>query len=66
MILDILVYKSPCYFLSSFASFGLSVQENKFKIVIQDDDCGGHLGFPIGTILTIFDQQVIPMLSTKF
>ena len=26
----------------------------------------GHLGFPIGTILAIFDLQVTPMLPTKF
>ena len=28
--------------------------------------CGGHLGFPIGTILANFDLQVTPMLPTKF
>ena len=33
------------------------------KIVFQD---GGNLGFPIGTILTIFDLQVTSMLPTKF
>ena len=27
---------------------------------------GGHLGFPIGMILAIFDLQVTPMLPTKF
>ena len=27
---------------------------------------GGHLGFPIGTILPIFDLQVSLMLPTKF
>ena len=27
---------------------------------------GGHLGFPIGTILAIFDLQVILMLPSKF
>ena len=32
----------------------------------QDDRHGGHLGFPIGTILAIFDLQVTPMLPTKF
>ena len=26
----------------------------------------GHLGFPIGTILAIFDLQVTPMLPTKY
>ena len=34
------------------ASVGLSVQEKKRKIDFQD---GGHLGFPIGTILAMFD-----------
>ena len=64
-----LIYKSPWYFLSSFESTGLkksSVRENKFKIDFQDSEYGGHLGFPIGTILAIFDLQVTPMLSTKF
>ena len=32
----------------------------------QDGGHGGHLGFTIGTILAIFDLQVIPMLPTKF
>ena len=27
---------------------------------------GGHLGFPIGTILAIFDLQVMAMLPTMF
>ena len=27
---------------------------------------GGHLGFPIGTILAFFDLQVTPMLPSKF
>ena len=27
---------------------------------------GGHLGFPIGTILAIFDLQVTSMLPTMF
>ena len=35
----------------------------KRKIDFQD---GGHLGFLIRRILTIFDLQVIPMLPTKF
>ena len=33
------------------------------KIDFQD---GGHLGFPIGIILAIFDLQVTPMLPTKY
>ena len=35
------------------------VQEKKPKIDFQD-------GFPIGTILAIFDLQVTPMLPTKY
>ena len=31
----------------------------------QDSSCGGHLGFPIGMILAIFDLQVTLMLPTK-
>ena len=45
-----LIYKSPRCFLPSFESIGLLIQE-KPKIYFQD---GGHLGFPIGTILAIF------------
>ena len=36
------------------------------KIDFQDGCHGGHLGFPIGTILAIFDLQVTPMLPSKF
>ena len=36
---------------------------DEVKIDFQD---GGHLGFPIGTILAIFDLQVTPMLPTDF
>ena len=32
----------------------------------QDGCHGGHLGFPLGTIIVIFDLQVTLMLSTKF
>ena len=38
----------------------------KRKIDFQDGHHGGHLGFPIGTILAIFDLQVTLMLPTKF
>ena len=47
-------------------SIGLLVQEKKRKIDFQDGGHGGHLGFPIGTILAIFDLQVTPMLPSKF
>ena len=58
-----LIYKSPRCFLASLESIGLLVQEKKRKIDFQD---GGHLGFPIGTILAIFDLQVTLMLPSKF
>ena len=41
-------------FLASLTSIGISVQEEKQKIDFEDDCYGGHLGFPIGTILAIF------------
>ena len=58
-----LIYKSPRCFLASLEAIGLSIQEKKRKIDFQD---GGHLGFPIGTILAIFYLQVTPMLPSKF
>ena len=36
------------------------------KIDFQDGHHGGHLGFPIGTILATFDLQVTLMLPSKF
>ena len=45
----------PQCFLESLESIGLSVQEEKQKIDFQDGCHGGQLGFPIGTILAIFD-----------
>ena len=39
------------------------VQEENRKTDFQDS---GHLGFPIRTILAIFDLQVTLMLPTKF
>ena len=36
-------------------SIGLLIQEKKRKINFQDGCHGGHLGFPIGTILANFD-----------
>ena len=35
-------------------------------IDVQDGRHGSHLGFPIGTILAIFDLQVTLMLPPKF
>ena len=57
---------SPRCFLLSYKSSGPSVQEKKQKIDFQNGHHGGHLGFPIGTILAIFDLQVTRMLPTKF
>ena len=61
-----LIYKSPQCFLPSFKSTGLSVKEKRRKIDFQDGCHGGHLGYPIGTILATFDLQVTPMSPTKF
>ena len=47
-------------------SVDLLFQEKKQKIDFQDGHHGGHLGFPIGIILAIFDLQVTPMLPTNF
>ena len=43
-----------------------SVQEKKRKKDFKVGCHGGHLGYPIGTILAIFDLQVTPMSPTKF
>ena len=61
-----LIYESPKCFLPSFESIGLSVQEKTGEIDVQDACHGGHLWFPIGTILTTFYLQVTSMLPTKF
>ena len=50
-----LIYKSSQCLLPSFESTGLSVQKKQLKIDFQDGGHGGHFGFPIGTILAIFD-----------
>ena len=51
--------------LPNFESMGLSIQERKFND-FQDGYCGGHLVFPIGTSLAIFDLQVTLVILTKF
>ena len=40
--------------------------EEAKNLIFQDGSHGGHLGFPIGTILAIFDLQVTLMLPSKF
>ena len=57
-------YKSPQYFLPSFELTGLLVQQ-KFKIHFQDGRRCGHLEFPIGKILALFDLHVTLTLPTK-
>ena len=61
-----LIHKSSRCFLPRFESIGHSVQEKKRKIGFQNYHHGGHLGFPIGIIVAIFDLQITPMLPTKF
>ena len=56
---------SPQCFLPSLESTGFLVEEKKRKIDFQDGHHGGHLRFPIGTVLAIFDLQVTPMLRTE-
>ena len=69
MILAIFDLQVTPMLSSKFASYqvlestGLSVQEKKRKIDFQDCCHGGHLGFPIGTILAILDLQVTPDVS---
>ena len=36
------------------------------KTDFQDGGCGGHLGFPIDTILADFDPEIILLLPSKF
>ena len=61
-----LIYQSHRCLLPSFESIYLSVQEERPKIDFQDSRHGGQLGFPIRTILAIFDIPVTLMLPTKF
>ena len=65
-LLLFLIYRSSRCFLPSFKSIGISVQDKKRKIDFQDGDHGGHLGFSIGSILTIFYLLLTAMLPTKF
>ena len=57
---------SPWYFLPSLESTGLLPQEMKWKIDFQDGGHVSHFGFPIGTILAIFDLQVPQFLLPSF
>ena len=55
------LHHSPDY-QTSFESVRLTVQK-KFNIEFQD---GGHLVFPIKTILPTFDLKVTLILPVKF
>ena len=52
--------EEPRYFVPSFESVSLSIEEEKRNTNFQD------LGFPIGTIFTIFDLEDASILSSKF
>ena len=54
--------KSPQCFLPSFEP---TLIQEKRKIDFQDGPHSRHLGFQIGTILAISDQQVTQMLSIE-
>ena len=56
--------RDTSYQVSSQLAFW--VKEKNFEIDFQDGSHGIHLGYLIGTVLSIFDQQVNLMLSTKF
>ena len=49
---------------TKFKSIGISVQKKR-KIDFQDGSHGGHLGFPIGTILAIFWSTSHPDASNQ-
>ena len=66
MILAIFDQQVTQYFLPSFNSVGLLVQEKKQKIYFQDGGHGDHLGFLIKTILAIFDLQVTRHFPPSF
>ena len=57
-----LIYKSPRYFLQSFRSNGLSVQEKKFKIDFQ----AAIFDFQSEQFFAIFDFQGTTILPMKF
>ena len=61
-----LICKLPRYFLPSFESFGLLIQEKKRKIDFQDGGHGSHLGFPIGTILDILIYKLPQYVIASF
>ena len=56
-------YYWPQCLLRSLESIGLSVQEKKLNIDFQDGGHGGHLGFLIRSILSIFDLPSHPDAS---
>ena len=61
-----MIYKFSRYFIPSFESNGLSVQEKMRKIDFQDGGPGGHLILPNGPILAVFDLQFFSIIPTQF
>ena len=59
-----MIYRNVSYQVSSQLDFRF--RRRSRKIYFKDGCHGGHLGFPIGTILGILDLQVTQMLPTKF
>ena len=62
---QIINYLSRESLLWNLVKIAEAVSEKKQKKK-QDGGFGGRLGFPIGTILTIFDLEVILLLQCKF
>ena len=62
---NIALYRSPEY-QTSAKSIGLSVQGRKFEIDFQCGGCGGHLAFPIGTNLAVFDLLITRYILRNF
>ena len=56
IILAILYLQLASYFLPSFESVGLSIQEKKSKIDFQDGVQGSHLGFQIRMICQFWSK----------
>ena len=60
------IYWLACCSIICFNLICRVVCEAMSKIDFQDCQCGGHLRFPMGTILIIFDLEVILLLLCKF
>ena len=56
----------PDAFYHVWSQLAFGFRRRSEKIDFQNSCHGGHLGFPTGTILVIFDLQVTPLLPSKF